>query len=120
MAGLFSDNTLEQIRAASDIVDIIGGYVPLKRAGKIYKGLCPFHVEKTPSFTVDPERRTYHCFSCGEHGDIFIFLEKMDHLDRAESLKILAERAGVELARRAPEDREREDRLRKLMDTALF
>lgn len=110
----------DTIKERVDIVALIGERVPLKRAGKAYKGLCPFHVEKTPSFTVDPERRTYHCFSCGEHGDIFMFLEKMDHLDRGESLKILAERAGVELARRAPEDREREDRLRKLMDTALF
>ncbi|MDQ2952337.1 MAG: CHC2 zinc finger domain-containing protein, partial [Chloroflexota bacterium] len=68
----------DTIKERIDIVALVGERVPLKRAGKLYKGLCPFHVEKTPSFTVDPERRTYHCFSCGEHGDIFIFLEKMD------------------------------------------
>jgi len=110
----------DTIKERIDIVAFIGERVPLKRAGKVYKGLCPFHVEKTPSFQVDPERRNYHCFSCDEKGDIFTFVEKLDNLDKAEALKVLAERAGVELVRRAPEDREREDRLRRLMDTALF
>jgi DNA primase len=110
----------DTIKERVDIVALISEKVALKKAGTVYKGLCPFHSEKTPSFTVDPERRTYHCFGCGEHGDIFIWLEKMEHLDRGESLKVLAERAGVELVRRAPEDKEREDRLRTLMETALF
>ena len=110
----------DTIKERIDIVAFIGERVPLKRAGKVFKGLCPFHVEKTPSFQVDPERRNYHCFGCGEGGDIFTFLEKMDNLDKSEALKVLAERAGVELVRRAPEDREREERLRKLMETALF
>ena len=110
----------DTIKERIDIVAFIGERVPLKRAGKVYKGLCPFHSEKTPSFQVDPERRNFHCFGCGEGGDIFTFVEKLDNLDPAEALKVLAERAGVELTRRAPEDREREDRLRKLMETALF
>jgi DNA primase len=110
----------DTIKERIDIVALVGERVALKRAGKVYKGLCPFHLEKTPSFQVDPERRNYHCFSCDEKGDIFTFLEKMDNLDRGEALKVLAERAGVELSRRAPEEREREDRLRKLMDTAHF
>jgi DNA primase len=110
----------DTIKERIDIVAFIGERVPLKRAGKVYKGLCPFHSEKTPSFQVDPERRNYHCFSCDEKGDIFTFIEKLDNLDKSEALKVLAERAGVELTRRAPEDREREDRLRKLMETALF
>jgi DNA primase len=110
----------DTIKERIDIVALVGERVALKRAGKVYKGLCPFHLEKTPSFQVDPERRNYHCFSCDEKGDIFTFLEKMDNLERGEALKILAERAGVELSRRAPEEREREDRLRKLMDTAHF
>ena len=96
----------DTIKERIDIVAFIGERVPLKRAGKVYKGLCPFHSEKTPSFQVDPERRNYHCFSCDEKGDIFTFVEKMDNLDKAEALKVLAERAGVELVRRAPEDRE--------------
>ena len=110
----------DTIKERVDIVALISEKVPLKKAGTVYKGICPFHSEKTPSFTVDPERRTYHCFGCGAHGDIFIWLEKMENLDRGEALKVLAERAGVELVRRAPEDKEREDRLRRLMETALF
>ena len=110
----------DTIKERIDIVALIGERVPLKKAGKAYKGICPFHLEKTPSFQVDPERRTYKCFGCGEGGDIFTFLEKIDNLDRGEALKVLAERAGVELSRQAPEVRERDDRLHKLMDTALF
>jgi DNA primase len=110
------------VKERIDIVALIGERLPLKRAGRVYKGLCPFHSEKTPSFQVDPERRNWHCFGCSRGGDIFTFLEELDHLDRAESLKVLAERAGVELSgkKRTPEEREREDRLRKLMDTAHF
>ena len=112
----------DTVKERIDLVALIGERVPLKKAGRVYKGLCPFHSEKTPSFQVDPERRNYHCFGCGEKGDCFTWLEKQEHLEPVEALKVLAERAGVELsgARRTPEEREREDRLRKLMDTALF
>jgi DNA primase len=108
------------VKERIDLVALVGERVPLKRAGKVYKGLCPFHVEKTPSFQVDPERRTYHCFGCGEGGDCFIWLEKMENLDRGEALRVLAERAGIPLTRRSPEAQERDDRIRKLMDTAHF
>ncbi|OLC53740.1 MAG: DNA primase [Chloroflexi bacterium 13_1_40CM_4_68_4] len=110
------------VKERIDIVALIGERVPLKRAGRVYKGLCPFHSEKTPSFQVDPERRNYKCFGCGESGDVFTWLEKQEHLEPVEALKVLAERAGVELSgsRRTPEDKAREDRLRKLMDTAHF
>ncbi len=94
--------------------------MPLRRAGRTYTGLCPFHNEKTPSFHVDPERRTYHCFGCSEHGDCFTWLEKMDSLEPVEALRVLAERAGVELTRRAPEEREHEKRLLAIHDTAHF
>ena len=110
----------DTIKERIDIVALIGERVALKKAGKVYKGLCPFHVEKTPSFQVDPERRNYHCFGCDQKGDVFTWLEKMENLEPVEALKVLAERAGVELTRRAPEERERDDRLHKLMDTALF
>lgn len=110
----------DTIKERVDIVSLIGERVPLKKAGKVYKGLCPFHVEKTASFQVDPERRNWHCFGCQRGGDIFTFLEELDHIDRAESLRILAERAGVEITRRSPEEREREDRLHKIMGHALF
>src|SRR5919204_3610185 len=74
------------VKERVDIVQLIGQRVALKRAGRIYRGLCPFHSEKTPSFTVDPERRTYHCFACSEHGDVFTWLEKMDGLEPVEAL----------------------------------
>ncbi|MEK7864018.1 MAG: CHC2 zinc finger domain-containing protein, partial [Chloroflexota bacterium] len=110
----------DTVKERIDIVALIGERVALKKAGKVYKGLCPFHGEKTPSFTVDPERRTYHCFGCSEHGDVFTWLEKMEHLEPVEALKILAERAGDERARRAPEEREYETRLLKVNETAHF
>ncbi len=108
------------VKERIDLVQLVGEKVALKRAGKIYKGLCPFHAEKTPSFTVDPERRTYKCFGCGEGGDAFTWLEKQDGLDAGEALRVLAERAGVELARRAPEEREHEKKLLAAHDTAHF
>lgn len=109
------------VKERVDIVQLVNERVPLRKAGRIYRGLCPFHSEKTPSFMVDPDRRTYHCFGCMEHGDVFTWLEKLDGLSRAESLRVLAERAGVELtSRRDPEEAERERRLLAANDTAYF
>lgn len=89
----------EEIRQRLGILDVVSEYVTLKRAGKGYKGLCPFHSEKTPSFTVSDEFQTWHCFGCGEHGDIFSFLMKIENLTFAEALERLAKRAGVSLDR---------------------
>jgi DNA primase len=109
------------VKERVDIVQLVGERVPLKKAGRAYKGLCPFHSEKTPSFQVDPDRRMYHCFGCGESGDVFTWLEKQDGLTPSEALKLLAERAGVELStRRDPEDQERDKRLLAANDTAHF
>lgn len=108
------------VKERVDIVQLIGESVPLKKAGRGYVGLCPFHNEKTPSFHVDPERRTYKCFGCSEGGDIFTWLEKREGLTAAEALNTLAERAGVELTRRAPEERKQEDRLLQANDAAAF
>jgi DNA primase len=110
----------DTVKERVDIVQLIGESVSLKKAGRGYVGLCPFHVEKTPSFHVDPERRTYKCFGCSERGDIFTWLEKRDGLTPAEALNQLAERAGVELTRRAPEERKFEDRLLQANDRAAF
>jgi DNA primase len=108
------------VKERIDIVQLVGTKVPLKKAGRIYRGICPFHLEKTPSFTVDPDRRSYHCFGCGVHGDVFTWMETQEGLSPAEALNTLAERAGVELSRRAPEERKFEERLLQANDAAAF
>ncbi len=95
MAGLFSDNTLEQIRAASDIVDVIGGYLPLKRAGGNFTALCPFHKEKSPSFNVNPHKQIFHCFGCHKGGDVFTFVKEYENIGFVDAVRRLAERAKI-------------------------
>ena len=97
MAGRISQSTIEQIRAANDIVEVIGSYFPLKRAGGNHVALCPFHKEKSPSFNVNPQRQIYHCFGCHAGGDVFKFLQEYENLEFIESVKRLAERAGIVL-----------------------
>lgn len=97
MAGLFSDNTLEQIRAASDIVDVIGGYLPLKRAGGNFTALCPFHKEKSPSFNVNPHKQIFHCFGCHKGGDVFTFVKEYESIGFVDAVRRLAERAKIPL-----------------------
>ena len=79
--GTIPSETIEQIAAANDIVEVIGSYFPLKRAGANFKALCPFHQEKTPSFMVSPSRQTFHCFGCGVGGSVFRFVMDYEHLD---------------------------------------
>ena len=111
----------DRIKERVDIVQLVGERVPLRKAGRSYSGLCPFHSEKTPSFSVDPDRRTFHCWGCGEKGDVFDWMMKIDGVDKADALKALAERAGIELTGgRPPEEREREKRLLAAHDTAHF
>ena len=86
---------IEQVAAANDIVEVIGSYFPLKRAGTNFKALCPFHQEKTPSFTVSPQRQTFHCFGCGVGGSVFRFVMDYEHLDFPAAVRKLAARAGV-------------------------
>jgi DNA primase len=97
MAGLISPATLEQIRAASDIVDVIGSVLPLKRAGANFVALCPFHTEKTPSFNINPHRQIFHCFGCHKGGDVFTFLREYENLSFVEAVKRLADRANIPL-----------------------
>src|SRR5574340_1013020 len=93
----------DEIKAQIDIVELINSYTPLKKAGRNYKALCPFHQEKTPSFGVFPESGTWRCFgACGEGGDIFAFVMKKEGWDFREALRALAERAGVELEAATP------------------
>src|SRR5687768_7878933 len=101
----FMQDTLEQIKNKLDIVEYIGQYVALKRAGRNFKGLCPFHQEKTPSFVVSPDRQIWHCFgTCGEGGDIFKFLMKLENIPFIESVKELAQKAGVRVQSFAIDD----------------
>ena len=88
---------VSEVKDKINIVDLIGGYLTLKKAGVNYKGSCPFHNEKTPSFMVSPERQSFKCFGCGKGGDIFTFVEEIEGMDFYDSLKLLAGRAGVEL-----------------------
>ena len=114
-----SSGITAEIKSKLPVIDVVGETVVLKRAGSAYKGLCPFHAEKTPSFIVSPDRETWRCFGCGEGGDIFTFLMRRDGIDFREALSRLAEKAGVELsAQTAKEDRHRR-RLREALEAAI-
>lgn len=91
------DNQVEEVKTKTDIVSIIGERIELKKAGRNYKALCPFHGEKTPSFMVSPELQIFKCFGCGEAGDVFNFLEKYEGMEFGEALKYLADKAGIKL-----------------------
>lgn len=92
-------DVLDDIKSKLDIVELVSDYVPLKRAGHNYKGICPFHAEKTPSFMVSPEKQIFHCFGCGAGGDAFGFIMKQENLSFQEALRFLAEKTGVKLGR---------------------
>jgi DNA primase len=113
---------VDQIRDAADIVALAGQYTALRQRGKKYVGLCPFHNEKTPSFTVDAEKGLYHCFGCGAGGDIFTLVMEKENLGFQEALAYLAEKYHLPLPekrRLSPQALQLEDRLRKVMDEAL-
>ncbi|MGH7968763.1 MAG: DNA primase, partial [Limisphaerales bacterium] len=97
MAGLFSQATLDRVLAASDIVDVIGGYIPLKRAGANFVALCPFHKEKTPSFNVNPHKQIFYCFGCHKGGNAFTFVREYESIDFPEAVRRLADRAKIPL-----------------------
>lgn len=93
----YPEELIEDIRMKNDIVDVIGGYVKLQKKGSSYFGLCPFHNEKSPSFSVSPSKQMYYCFGCGEGGNVITFIMKYENYNFAEALEMLAQRAGVEL-----------------------
>ena len=93
----YSDELIEEVRNSNDIVDIISQYVVLKRSGRNYFGLCPFHKEKSPSFSVSPDKQIFHCFGCGAGGNVFHFISKIENVNFFESMQILSDRAGIQL-----------------------
>ncbi len=98
MAGLIRRADIDEVRSRTNIADIVGDYVTLKSAGVgSMKGLCPFHDERSPSFHVRPQVGFYHCFGCGEGGDVFTFLQRMDHVSFSEAVERLAARIGFQL-----------------------
>jgi len=108
-----------EVKNKLSVVDVVGETVQLKKAGSTFKGLCPFHGEKTPSFTVTPARDSWKCFGCGEGGDIFSFVMKRDGLSFPEALKVLAAKAGVEIDERTTREDARKARLREVMESAI-
>jgi DNA primase len=117
------DSSVEAVKAAAEIVPLVEDYVRLRKAGGTYKGLCPFHQERTPSFTVTPARGTYKCFGCGEGGDAISFVEKIESTDFVGAIEHLAKRFGVaieyeEISPEAEQARRRKDRLTQLLERA--
>ena len=115
MAGIIPPEIVEQVRHASDIVDVIGSYVPLKKAGAKYKALSPFNKEKTPSFYVDPAKQMFKCFSSGHGGDVFKFLMLMENMQFPEAIRRLAQRAGIVIPENGPRDPEARSRREDLL-----
>ncbi len=99
---MFSEDLLEQVRGANPIYDVVSDYVSLKKSGRNFMGLCPFHGEKTPSFTVNQERQIFHCFGCGEGGNVFVFIMKREGLSFPEAVRLLAGRRGIALPEYSP------------------
>ena len=101
MAGRIPQHFIDELLARIDIVDIVDAYVPLKKAGRNHQACCPFHDEKTPSFTVSQQKQFYHCFGCGANGTAISFLMEYLHMGFIEAIEDLASRAGVEIPRDA-------------------
>lgn len=106
----YSEDVIAEVRQRSDIVDLVSSYVALKRRGRDYVGLCPFHSEKTPSFSVSPERQSFHCFGCGVGGNAISFVMQYENLSFPEALRFLASRAGMQLPEREPSAAEKRER----------
>jgi DNA primase len=110
--GIIRESDINEIRERNDLVEVVSDYVKLKKAGRSFRGLCPFHKEKTPSFFVDPLKQLYHCFGCGEGGNVFTFVMKMERVEFPEAVKLLAERVGYEIKYEKGESRDKSFRER--------
>ena len=109
----YSEELIDEIRSSNDIVDVISQYVTLKRSGRSFFGLCPFHKEKSPSFSVSPDKQLFHCFGCGAGGNVIHFISKIENVNFIESLQILAERAGITLPSLQNSEDDKKQQLRK-------
>src|SRR5579885_2637968 len=117
------DESVERVKAAAEILPLVEDVVRLRKSGSTYKGLCPFHQERTPSFTVSPARGTFKCFGCGEGGDAIDFVEKLEDVDFVGAIELLAQRFGIQIEyeEASPEEeqkRQRRERLRSLLERA--
>lgn len=114
----FSDDLIEEVRSANNIVDVIGSYVSLKKKGNSYFGLCPFHNEKTGSFSVSDRKQMYYCFGCGAGGNVFTFLMEYESFNFTEAMEFLAERAGIKLPEHdmTPSDRLKNDKKERILE----
>ena len=114
----YSDELIEEVRSRNDIVDVIGQSVQLKKKGSTYFGLCPFHNEKTGSFSVSPNKQMYYCFGCGAGGNVFTFVQNYENMTFPEAVQYLAERAGVQLPQQeeTPEEKQRAGKKEKLLE----
>ena len=109
--GRIPEATIDEIRSRLDIVDLIGRYVELKKAGRNFKALCPFHDEKTPSFNVNPDRQIFHCFGCDKGGNVFSFLMLHENLSFPEAARSLARECGIEIPETGSQERGLSERL---------
>src|SRR3989338_8209957 len=109
---------IEEIKSRVNVVDLVGSYVRLAKAGANFRALCPFHSERTPSFNVSPARQIWHCFGCGKGGDIFEFIQQIEGVEFADALRYFAARAGVELKHEDPRFRTERARQFALLEEA--
>ena len=107
---LIAEHIIEQVREANDVVDVVSDYVQLKRSGRNFFGRCPFHNEKTPSFSVSSDKQIYHCFGCGAGGNVINFIMEHERLDFLSSVKLLADRANIHIETDPGEPRKKDDR----------
>src|SRR4029453_8318178 len=111
--GLFPQTFIDDLRLQANILQVVQEYVPLKKVGRTYKGLCPFHSEKSPSFHVDPEKGFFHCFGCGVGGDVFKFLELHEKVGFQDAVRFLAQKFGVTVPETESDDARKDAGLRE-------
>src|ERR671924_1311962 len=109
----FSSDTVERVKAAADMVEIVSAHTDLRRQGERFVGLCPFHEERTPSFSVDPREKLYYCFGCEAGGDVFRFVQEKEGLGFPDAVEALGDRYGVELERETEDPGAGEGRRRR-------